>query len=120
MDDRTRGLDAGEQPVASKPGAEPEQGAAAGRLEEWQPRLWSKVILLAVLVIYVVGFIVANSKKTEIDFLVAKTTISRIWLVLLCLAFGFVAGLLVSQIARRRRQRAERERDERGRKQPES
>ncbi len=96
------GLEQAAPPEAPAAPAEPERH---GRLEEFQPRLWSKVILLAALVIYVVGFVVENSRQVKVDFLVHKAHLSLIWLILLCLAIGLVGGLLLSQLARRRRMR---------------
>jgi uncharacterized integral membrane protein len=116
MEDPTEGLGQGEQASPPEVPAAPGEPAREGRLEEFQPRLWAKVVLLAALVIYVVSFVVANSGQVKVDFLVHKTHLSLIWLILLCLAIGLVGGLLISQMARRRRRRKGREADDRDEK----
>jgi uncharacterized integral membrane protein len=96
---------AGEQLAAAAP--TPEERLAQRRAR----RFYAKLILLAALVIYVVAFVIANSGKVKVDFLVHKSHLSLIWLILLCLAIGLVGGMLISQLARRRRARAQAEGD---------
>jgi uncharacterized integral membrane protein len=71
--------------------------------ESWQPRLWSKIILLVVIVGYGIGLVVANSGKVKISFLFASIQVSKIWLILLCFVIGLVTGVLVSQMYRHRK-----------------
>ena len=74
------------------------------RLEEaWQPRLWSKLILLVVAVGLRHRARVANSSKVKISFLFASINVSKIWLILLCLVLGLLTGVLLSQMHRHRR-----------------
>jgi uncharacterized integral membrane protein len=71
--------------------------------EAWQPQLWSKLILLVVLVGYGIALVVANSSKVKISFLFASINVSKIWLILLCIVLGLVSGVLLSQMYRHRK-----------------
>ena len=71
--------------------------------ETWQPRLWSRIILLVLLVGYGIALVVANSAKVKISFLVTSVEVSEIWLILLCFVIGLASGVLVSQMYRHRK-----------------
>jgi uncharacterized integral membrane protein len=77
-----------------------------GSVEDWQPRLWAIVIALGLIVVWVLAFVVKNSDKVKIDFVVFSTNASLIWLVIILLGAGFLGGLLSSQLYRRRSGRA--------------
>jgi uncharacterized integral membrane protein len=74
--------------------------------ERWQPRLWSILIGLLLLVLYLIAFIVRNDTKITIDFILFTAAVSLIWEIVFVFALGLLGGVLLSQIARRRRQRA--------------
>ncbi len=76
-----------------------------GRLRQWQPRLYGKLLLLLVLVAYSVAFVLENRKEVKLHFVVATAHVSLIWLVLLSIALGLLVGVLLSQLYRRRRRR---------------
>ncbi len=67
----------------------------------WQPALWAKLVALALLLAYVIAFIVANDAQVRVSFVFASATTSVIWVVLLSLAIGVVVGVLLSQLYRR-------------------
>lgn len=69
----------------------------------WQPRLWAVLIGLVLLAAYVIGFIVQNDGPVDVDFIFGTANVSLIWVILLSLAIGLVAGLLLSQLYRRGR-----------------
>jgi uncharacterized integral membrane protein len=71
--------------------------------ETFQPRLWLIVAGLAAIVAYLVAFVAENNKSVKVHFVFYTGQTSVIWLVLLSLAIGLVAGLLLSQLERRRR-----------------
>jgi len=82
------------------------QRDAAGRLEEqWQPKVYVRLVVLALVVAYVIAFIIENSKHVSVHFIFATTRVSIVWLVLLCLALGAIGGILLAQLDRRRRAR---------------
>lgn len=82
------------------------QREAASRVdEEWQPRLYIRWILLALVVAYVIAFIIENSNHVHVHFVFHTTKVSLIWVVLLSLALGAICGILLSQLERRRRRR---------------
>jgi len=82
------------------------QRDAAGRIEEeWQPKLYARLIALALVVAYVIAFILENGKHVTVHYVFATTRVSIVWLILLCLALGAVGGILLAQLDRRRRAR---------------
>ena len=84
------------------------RGADAERLQEWQPRLWAVLIGLALLVAYAIAFVLENRKRVGLHFVLATARVSLIWLILLSFAIGLLAGVLLSQLYRRRRRRQQR------------
>ncbi|HLY93370.1 MAG TPA: lipopolysaccharide assembly protein LapA domain-containing protein [Gaiellaceae bacterium] len=79
---------------------------AAGRInEDWQPRVYGRLIVLALLIAYVVAFIFENTKHVAVHFVVFTTHVSIVWLILLNLVLGAVGGILLAQLERRRRRR---------------
>ena len=75
-----------------------------GPLEDWQPRLYAILIGFVLIVAWLIAFIVKNNDQVEIDFVLFGAHTSLIWLIILLLAIGFIGGVLLSQIYRRRRQ----------------
>ena len=73
-----------------------------GSLEDYQPRLWAIVIGLGLIVLWALAFIYKNSDKVKIDFVLFSTNASLIWLLILLFGAGFLAGVLVSQLYRKR------------------
>jgi uncharacterized integral membrane protein len=63
--------------------------------ENWQPKLYVRLI----------AFVLENRKAVSLHFVFATAKVSLVWLILLGLAVGFVAGILLSQLERRRRRR---------------
>jgi uncharacterized integral membrane protein len=74
--------------------------------ENWQPLLYVRVGVVVLLAAYVIAFIIENRKSVSVHFVLATARVSLVWLILLSLALGFVAGILLSQLERRRRRRA--------------
>ena len=60
------------------------------------------LIGLVLIVLWVIAFIVKNSDSVKIDFVLFSAHASLIWLLILLLAIGFLGGVLVSQLYRRR------------------
>jgi len=79
------------------------RGTTRGELEDWQPRLYAVLIGLLLIVAYVIAFIVKNNDRIKIDFVLFDTHTSLIWLIILLLAIGFIGGVMLSQLYRRRR-----------------
>lgn len=74
--------------------------------ENWQPKLYLRLLILAVLVAYVVAFVIENKKSVNLHFVFATASVSLVWLILLSLALGLVGGILLAQLERRRRRRS--------------
>jgi uncharacterized integral membrane protein len=78
-----------------------------GELQEnWQPKLYGRVITLGVLIAYVIAFVLENRSSINIHFVFATARVSFIWLILLAIAIGVAAGILLAQLDRRRRRRS--------------
>jgi len=73
--------------------------------ENWQPKLYARLIAIIVLAAYAVAFVLENKKSVHLHFVLATANVSLVWLILLSLAVGFVFGILLSQLDRRRRRR---------------
>ena len=83
------------------------QRDAAERMgEEFQAMLWVRLVALALVVAYVIGFILENGKSVRVRFVFHSTSVSLIWVILLSIALGLLAGLLLAQLDRRRRRRS--------------
>ena len=73
--------------------------------DAWQPMLYVGLIALALLAAYVIAFVLENRSTVNVHFVVATASVSLIWLILLALAIGVAAGILLAQLERRRRRR---------------
>ena len=73
--------------------------------ENWQPKLYLRLLALILLAAYVIAFVLENRKTVSLHFVFATANVSLVWLILLSLGVGFVAGVLLSQLERRRRRR---------------
>lgn len=74
--------------------------------DRWQPRLYLRLIVLGLLVAYAIGFVLENRTQVNIHFVLATASVSLVWVILLALAVGVIAGILLGQLERRRRRRA--------------
>jgi len=73
--------------------------------ENWQPRLYGRLVAIVLLAAYAIAFVLENRKHVSLHFVFATAKVSLVWLILLGLAVGFVTGILLSQLERRRRRR---------------
>jgi uncharacterized integral membrane protein len=71
----------------------------------WQPKLYARIVVLILLAAYAIAFVLENRKSVPLHFVFATANVSLVWLILLSLAVGFVVGILLSQLERRRRRR---------------
>jgi uncharacterized integral membrane protein len=69
--------------------------------ENWQPILYAILIVLGLSFAYVIAFVIKNSEPTEVDFVFVATSASLVWVILISLAIGLLAGVLLSQLYRR-------------------
>lgn len=70
--------------------------------QQWQPGLWLRIVGLLLVVAYLVAFVVKNSKSVRIDFVFGTASVGLIWLLLLGVGIGLLAGILLAQLHRRR------------------
>jgi len=73
--------------------------------DEFQAMLYARLLALAVVVGYVIAFVLENGKSVRVHFVFHSTDVSLIWVILLSIALGLVGGVLVGQLDRRRRRR---------------
>jgi uncharacterized integral membrane protein len=73
--------------------------------ENWQPKLYGRLIVLGVLVAYAIAFVLENRKQVKLHFVFATAAVSLVWLILLSLAIGLIGGIVLAQLERRRRRR---------------
>jgi uncharacterized integral membrane protein len=90
-----------EQPQDNQPGQSLGDRLERGR-QTFQPGLWSRLIAIGIVVVYLLLFVVFNTRRVRIDFVVHSTRVSLIWVILLSLAAGVVLGVLLSQLTRHR------------------
>ena len=77
-----------------------------GELQEnWQPKLYARLIALVLLAAYAIAFVLENRKSVSMHFVFATARVSLVWLILLSLVVGFLVGILLSQLERRGRRR---------------
>jgi uncharacterized integral membrane protein len=74
--------------------------------ENWQPKLYARLLVLVLLIAYVVGFVIENKRSVNLHFVFVTASVSLVWLILLSLALGLAGGILLAQLERRRRRRA--------------
>jgi uncharacterized integral membrane protein len=70
---------------------------------EWQAKLWLRIVVLAAVAVYAIAFVLENRQKVNVHFVFFTASVSLIWLILLAIGLGIVAGMLLSQLYRRRR-----------------
>jgi uncharacterized integral membrane protein len=68
-------------------------------------RLLAKLLILLALTAYAIAFVLENHEQVKVHFVFATARVSLIWLILLSLALGLLAGRLLPQLYRRRRRR---------------
>ena len=95
-------------PPAAAPSSKPSAPPADALQEEdlrstWQPWLYVKIGLLILAVVWATAFVVENSQQVNVHFVVATANVHLIWMILLLLAVGILAGVLISQLYRHRR-----------------
>jgi uncharacterized integral membrane protein len=88
----------------AQPATEPgEGGVGEDRPSTWQPWLYVKIGLLLFAVAWAIAFVVENTQQINVHFVFATANVHVIWMILLLLAVGLVAGVLISQLYRHRR-----------------
>jgi uncharacterized integral membrane protein len=98
--------DSADLPPEREADVAPEDDAPSeGFRRQWQPRLYLRLIALALLIGYAIAFVLENNRKVGVHFVFATAHGSLIWLILVSLALGIFLGVLLSQLYRRRRRR---------------
>jgi uncharacterized integral membrane protein len=87
----------------SEPAAADEEGHFGRPPRE--RRILARLVILLALAAYAIAFVLENHKQVNVHFILATARVSLIWLILLSLAIGLLAGRLLPQLYRRRRRR---------------
>ena len=73
--------------------------------ENWQPKLYMRLIALVLVIAYAIAFVLENRTAVHLHFVLVTARVSLVWLILVGVAIGFLAGVLLSQLERRSRRR---------------
>jgi uncharacterized integral membrane protein len=73
--------------------------------ENWQPKLYGRLITLGLLIAYAIAFVLENRSSVHMHFVFVTASVSVIWVVLLSIAIGVASGILLAQLDRRRRRK---------------
>lgn len=87
-------------PAAPAPAAQKQK-----RRRTFQPGLWTRLLPIAVVSVYLILFIAFNTRMAKVDFVFSSTRVSTIFLILLPLGIGIVLGVLLSQLYRHSKRR---------------
>ena len=60
--------------------------------------MYALLAVAALLIIYLVAFVVANSNRVEVSFVVADAHASLIWVMLVCTTIGVVIGIVLAKL----------------------
>lgn len=60
--------------------------------------MYALLAIAALLIIYLVAFVVANSNSVEVSFVIADAHASLIWVMLVCTAIGIVIGIVLGKL----------------------
>jgi uncharacterized integral membrane protein len=71
----------------------------------FQPGLWTRLVPIGVVSVYLILFIAFNTRMATVDFVLTSTRVSTIFLILLPLGIGIVLGVLLSQLYRHGKRR---------------
>lgn len=70
-------------------------------VEQWQPRLWAKLVALVLAVAYLIAFVAENTTNVPVHWVFGTTHGSLIWVIVASLGLGLLLGVLLSQLYRR-------------------
>lgn len=64
--------------------------------------VYALIAVVALIVIYLIAFVLKNTASVDISFVVASTKASLIWVMLICILLGIALGLAAARLAGRR------------------
>jgi uncharacterized integral membrane protein len=92
----------GEAAAAAEPRPPVESRGARFRRKARRGRLYLNAFGAAALLIYVVAFAASNTRRVKVDWVFGSSSPSLVWVVLLAAVLGWLLGLLVATVLRRR------------------
>ena len=66
---------------------------------------WPQLIAVGIVAVYALLFVILNTRRVKVSFVLFSTRVSVIWVILLSMVAGAVLGTLLSQLNRRRQRR---------------
>jgi uncharacterized integral membrane protein len=88
------------------PDGDPELGHPPGIAHVIETRRGAKAIVAALVLLALVLFVVRNSQKVSVDFIVTKGHFRLIWVIVICSILGGLVGFLLGRPTRLRRHRS--------------
>jgi uncharacterized integral membrane protein len=88
----------------TEPAAPPAEQKRKPR-KSFQPGLWTRLLPIAVVSVYLILFVAFNTRMATVDFVFTSTRLSTIFLILLPFGIGIVLGVLLSQLYRHGKRR---------------
>lgn len=79
------------------------------RERSFQPLLYLKLAVLVLVGVYVILFVIKNTRDIRIDYVFGSAKVSLIFEMILLLVAGLVGGMLLSQLHRHRRAKQRRQ-----------
>ena len=64
---------------------------------------WLLLVAVGLVTVYALLFVILNTRRVEVSFVLFSTRVSVIWVILLSLAAGIALGLLGSRLYRGRK-----------------
>jgi uncharacterized integral membrane protein len=92
----------GEAAATAEPRPPVESRGARFRRKARRGRLYLNAFGAAALLIYVVAFAASNTRRVKVDWVFGSSSPSLVWVVLLAAVLGWLLGLLVATVLRRR------------------
>jgi uncharacterized integral membrane protein len=94
--------------VCDTPQTEPTPPPAEQKRKQrksFQPGLWTRLVPVGIVCVYLILFIAFNTRMAKVDFVFSSTRVSTIFVILLPLGIGIVLGVLLSQLYRHSKRR---------------
>lgn len=87
-------------------GSNPIPGRSSGSSASPESRRGAKAIVAALVLVLLIVFVIRNSQRVSVDFILTKGHFRLIWVIVICSILGGVVGYLLGRPSRGRHQRS--------------
>ena len=87
-------------------GSNPVPGSSPGSSASPESRRGAKAIVAALVLVLLIVFVIRNSQRVSVDFILTKGHFRLIWVIVICSILGGVVGYVLGRPPRGRRQRS--------------